>query len=278
MNSHPAMGLTTPKGTAAGFFEGSRSAPLPISGALPSSGAINPPTPSDLPPHFFYLAIRNPSPIVDAPGLSKGATTLATPRLVAPPSPAMDEPSPNPGTPGFSEGGQARHDTQTPSAPLVSNPAVRKATPPLFPPGLFRPATITTTPSHHSLDSSKGARSKATPILRPPPLSPQPTTKRHPCNVRWAFLGTACSSTPMRLPSHLLTRPLIARHPSVPRRVLSQGTTQATTPTTGSSPPSHPASRPPTPIVETPGTFLEAVITPTSGPSAPPGFSTNHRK
>ena len=208
MNSHPAMGLTTPKGTAAGFFEGSRSAPLPISGTLPSSGAINPPTPSDLPPHFFYLAIRNPSPIVDAPGLSQGATTLATPRLVAPPCshPANRHPTPMYSAPGVFSG-TTIVTTPTLAPSLLSHPAVRKATPPSFPPGLSRPAPESTSPIVGSLDFSEGARSKATPILRPSPLSPQPTTKRHPCNVRWAFLGTACSSTPMRLPSHLLTRP-----------------------------------------------------------------------
>ena len=168
--------------------------------------------------------------------------------------------------------------TPTLAPSLLSHPAVRKATPPSFPPGLSRPAPESTSPIVGSLDFSEGARSKATPILRPSPLSPQPTTKRHPCNVRWAFLGTACSSTPMRLPSHLLTRPVTSRHPCPVRRVLSQGANCWPTPINQAPPLSHPASRPPTPIVETPGTFLEAVITPTSGPSAPPGFSTNHRK
>lgn len=51
--SHPTIMITTPASLPSGTFERSHSAPLPISGALLSSGAINPPTPSDLPPHYF---------------------------------------------------------------------------------------------------------------------------------------------------------------------------------------------------------------------------------
>ena len=119
-----------------------------------------------------HLATPMSTPIEGAPGLSKGARESPTPMEDAPPSPAVDEPSPNPGTPGF--------------------------------PTLSCPASVFATPMGTPPDLSKGARSKATPILRPPPLShparlqatpidgapgisERPVEPRHPSSNRLLF-------------------------------------------------------------------------------------------
>lgn len=106
---------------------------------LLSCGAINPPTPNDLSPHFSHPATSTATPMVGAPGLSRPATITATPSHypLDPSEGANCWPSP------------------INQAPPLSHPAVRKATPPLFPPGISRPAIGSTTPVRGSLDCTR---------------------------------------------------------------------------------------------------------------------------
>lgn len=163
MNSHPASERTTPTRVPPGTFEGSQSAPLPISGALLSSGAINPPTPSDLPPHFSCPRRKDKIPIASPAG-------------------------------------------------AVSHPAPES-----------------TSPIVGSLDFSYPAKQSASPIVRPPGTF-----------FCLAVSSTASTSQPPDFPATPRPTPICGT-PGI-----SQGTTQATTPTTGSSPISHPAIEDPT--------------------------------
>ena len=202
---------------------------MPISGTLLSSGAINPPTPSDLPPHLSHPATEVSTPTIPAPGLSE-ATWMSTP---LPDTPLVLT------RPSF-----PRHPPE--QRRVLSGGAVSSAASTSQPPPLFLR-------DHNSHDThtrcvppfSPGQSSHDTHVrIAGYFLRGSPQT-RHPLGKRPLFLSPpGKDKIPIASPrwGQFLTRP--GRHPS--------------------------------PIPVAPGTFLEAVITPTSRPSAPPHFSPGH--
>ncbi len=155
MNSHPASERTTPTRVPPGTFEGSHSAPLPISGALLSSGAINPPTPSDLPPHFSCPRRKDKIPIASPAG------TVS--------HPAPESTSPIVGSLDF------------------SYPAKQSASPIVRPPGTFFCLAVSSTAST-SQPPDFPVVNLASPIPESPGISQGPHKPRHPPLVRPLFL------------------------------------------------------------------------------------------
>ena len=209
--SHPAMGLTTPKGTAAGCFLRDHTSHDTHIGCVPSfyPGQTLPDPHNRYAGYFLRGANCWPSPINQAP-LSF---------LTWPPEPR------HPGAPRqvFSVRGHQKHDTHGSVAPYTFLPGLKRFVTHTWCAGYFRvhPSKIRHPPEWRW---TPGGPSNADTHRRHAPFFlTRPFSRRHPIDPRRVLSwGALRDSTPIphALP-FLLTRPVMPRHPTPPRRVLS---------------------------------------------------------